>query len=463
MAKAWEMELELRRASVPRVLSEEDQTWDAIDQMRLAQDQQLKIFWHSEVPGSAAPECLLMAAVQSAENRGLDVSAAEPLLLAGLDAFKRGDIAQLHGITSRIWQELARAPVDKSSPYWRYRQVQSWEEHERLVNFPAAEPVAVGTAEFADRVYAGWMAQICGGALGTALEGYTAERIAQVFGDITGYVRTPNTYNDDITFELAFLDAFAASGHQVTSNEIAERWVALIPFGWSAEHIALQNLKLGIYPPESGVRSNPFCEWIGAQMRGAVCGLVAPGNAREAARLAWVDGVISHMGNGVLGETFNAIMTALAFVRQDMRALLQETAELMPAGSEYRWVIDESLKACREAQSPRAAWNRCEKLLEQWNWVHAYPNAAAQVVALWFGNGDFDKTMQLIAMCGQDVDCNAAQIATVVGVMRGLGALSTKWTEPIGDTLVTYVRGMERMGIRELADRTVEAVRQHGV
>ncbi|MFZ5827377.1 MAG: ADP-ribosylglycohydrolase family protein [Bacillota bacterium] len=461
MAKAWERELEIRQAAIPRILTEEDQTWDLIDGLRQSQDAQLKLLWYSEVPGSGAPECLMLAAVQSAENRGLDVSTAEPILDEALEAFRLGDMARVHGLTSRLLKALAEAPVDQASPYWRFTQVQTWEEHQGATNFPAAIPVNVMTGEYAARVYAGWLAQICGGALGTALEGYTATRIAEVFGDVTGYVRDPNTYNDDITFEIAFLEAYAARGHGVTSADIAEQWVALIPFGWSAEHIALQNLKLGVYPPESGTRSNPFCEWIGAQMRGAVCGLVAPGDAREAARLAWVDGVISHSGNGVLGECFNAMITALAFVRQEMRPLVEETAALIPASTEYRWVLDQALAACREAGSPRAAWDRCEKLLEQYNWVHAYPNAAAQIVALWFGDGDFDETMRLIAMCGQDVDCNAAQIATVIGVMRGEAAIPARWREPVGDLLQTYVRDRQRMSIRALAEQTVAAVRQH--
>ena len=43
--------------------------------------------------------------------------------------------------------------------------------------------------------------------------------------------------------------------------------------------------------------------------------------------------------------------------------------------------------------------------------IHAYPNAAAEVVALYFCENDYDKLVSLIAMCGLDVDCNAAQVA----------------------------------------------------
>ena len=76
----------------------------------------------------------------------------------------------------------------------------------------------------------------------------------------------------------------------------------MIPYGWSAEEWALKNIKMGIYPPESGFLHNPYREWIGAQMRGAVCGMVAPNNPLKAAELAFMDGVVSHYNNGVIGE-----------------------------------------------------------------------------------------------------------------------------------------------------------------
>ena len=466
MSRAWETELEIRRSARPKDLSDAGQTWGAMKWLRESQDNMLVVLWYNEVPVSGAPQCLMRGAVQAAANRGLDVSAADRLLVAGQDAFARWDIGALTGLTSLLWRELALAPVDPASPYWTHRLVTTWEEHRAAVSFPAPEPVA--PADLDARVEAGWLAQICGGALGSALEGYSADRIAERYGDVTGYLQPPTTYNDDIAFELAFLEAFAHRGRLVTSADVAERWVVLVPFGWSAEHVALANLRLGLYPPESGTRANPFTDWIGAQMRGAMCGLVAPGDAAEAARLAWIDGVVSHAGNGVLGETFNAMLTALAFVRRDVRALVEEVTGLIPPGTQYRWVLDQALAACREAEredpgaanSPAwAAWRRCEKLLEEYNWVHAYPNAAAEVVALWFGRGDFDRTMQFIARCGLDVDCNAAQVACVLGAMLGPEGIGRRWTDPIGDTLETYVRGMDTLSIKALAARTVEAAR----
>jgi ADP-ribosylglycohydrolase len=56
---------------------------------------------------------------------------------------------------------------------------------------------------------------------------------------------------------------------------------------------------------------------IGAAMRAAVCGALAPGNPRKAAELAWKDGRISHHNNGILAEVFNAVLVSMCGNRHE--------------------------------------------------------------------------------------------------------------------------------------------------
>ena len=458
--KAWQMERELMQQAVPRILSEEDQTWSAIEVIEDFDDQRINRWWYSEVPGSGAPERLIIGAIQAMENKGYDVTEAEAWIGEGLTAWENRDLPELHRISSKILQLLNQSKPDLSSPYWQHQQFTSWEQAEKQMIFIPAVQVDLNSPLFEEKMKAGWLGQIIGGAIGTAMEGYTTDQLKKTFGRIDQYIRTPNTFNDDITFELAFLKAFDQKGYQITSVDIADQWVALIPFAWSAEDIALRHLKNGVLPPVSGQMNNYFNEWIGAQMRGAICGMAAPGNPGEAARLAWIDGCISHHNNGIMGELFNAMLTATAFVEKDIHKLVQQTIESIPLTSEYGQVLRHALEQCRSANGWEEAWAICEKKYERYNWIHAYPNAAAEVVALWYGDGSFDKTMNVIALAGQDVDCNAAQIGCVLAIAGGLEALSSKWTDPIGDELNTYVRGMKQMTITGLSEWTVEAVRK---
>jgi ADP-ribosylglycohydrolase len=454
--KAWEYIYNKTAGAVPRILSGEEQTWVMMNEIEKASDALLGAQWASNVPGSAAPESVIAGAVQSMENMGRDVSAAERIMEEGLAAHAKGDMPALNILTARLYKTLEELPVDPESSYWNYKVYHTFEEYEGSLSFPDPVPVDMKGSDFYDRTLAAWRGRLVGGALGTALEGYTTAQLTKEFGQIRDYVRTPNTYNDDITYEIAFLAAFEQKGPLVSSQDIAEQWLALVPSGWSAEQIALDNLRKGIYPPESGRSRNPYREWIGAQMRGAICGQAAPGNPREAARLAWLDGVISHAGNGVLGEVFNAVLTALAFTETDMRRCLDAAIDLIPADSEYASVIRFARKEA-EAGDLISAWSLCEQRFKRYNWIHAYPNAAAEVVSLWFGGGDFDETMHYIAMCGQDVDCNAAQIGAAIGAMKGSAAIAERWYRPLGDTVLTYLRSMKEIPLESLVRRTAGA------
>jgi hypothetical protein len=259
-----------------------------------------------------------------------------------------------------------------------------------------------------------------------------------------------------VVYELVFLDVFERSGRALTSRDLALEWVRQIPFGWSAEWIALHNLNDGILPPLSGSWRNPYSDWIGAQMRGMVCGMLAPGWPREAARLAHLDGVISHAANGVYGEIFAAVLTSLSFLRTDPRTLLEEAAHYLPARSEYADVVKRCLLVVEKDPDPASAWRTLDRSFEQYNWIHAYPNIAADILALWFGQGDMTRSFSLLAHAGLDVDCNAGLVGNVLGVM---GGVPDSWAGPVGDTLETYLKGKEKLSIMSLAARTARLAR----
>lgn len=456
--KAWEMEQQLIESAIPVVLSEEEQQWDGMADIGKVDDDKIKLLWGSNVPGSGAPERVIIAGIQAIENRGYIVEGYEEIIKEGLEALNNNDMVKLHTLTSKLYHQMNICIKDEKSSYWKYKIYKTWKQYEEDVTF-VKDSYDVNSKDFEEKILIGWKSQLVGGALGTAVEGYTTDNLRKVFGEIRDYVRKPNTLNDDITFELAFLKAFMNKGGDVDSVDIAHEWIGLIPAGWSAEEVALRNIRYGIYPPESGTFCNPYCEWIGAQMRGAICGMVAPGNPKEAARLAWLDGQVSHYNNGIIGEIFNAMLVSLSFTRKDVRLLLKEVINMIPSKSEYYSVVKFALDQCEKSTNWEQAWRPCEEKYAKYNWIHAYPNAAAEVVALWFGNGDYDETLHIIAMEGVDVDCNAAQIMTALGIIVGKDKIASKWTEPFDNNIETYVRSMENIDINELTKWTVESCR----
>lgn len=456
--KAWEIAKDVYESANAKLVDDSESTW-TMDDMQNHDFNKLKIIWRSVAPGSGAPSSLIAGAVQSVENMGMNVEKAERLLQEGYKAYDRDDIMELFKISSKIFYELSHGEKDAKSDYWSYKIYNSWDEFEKSANFPEKKMVDIDSLDFREKVLYGWLGQICGGAFGTALEGYSGKAIKEAFGYVDFYLKPPCTYNDDITYELVFLKTLLDEGKGVNSKAIAENWVAMIPFGWSAEDIAMKNLMLGIYPPESGFSNNPYREWIGAQMRGAVCGMVAPGDVYTAAKLAWIDGEVSHHNNGIIGEVFNSILTSLAFVEDDIKNILEKAIAILPEDSQYYYVVNFALSQCKKYDDWEKVLEICLEEFKEYNLTHAYPNAAIEVVALWFGEGNFDKTMLIGARAGLDVDCNTAQIGNIVGVLNGKNGIGGKWINPIGKDIKTYVRGLEELSIDEIVEWTVKCNR----
>lgn len=460
--KAWEMAERIFTTAKPVIRSAEEQTWTDNVDVSGFYDDNLSLDWGSNVPGSGAPEKIMVAAVQALENRGYRVSEeGYRLLEQGLIAHKEQDFVELHQISALLRRELAAAEKDDTSPYWGYTVYKSFEQYEKAVSFPPAEKVDIDSGEFAEKIRGAWLSQMIGGAMGTMVEGYTYENLSQAFGDVRGYLREPNTYNDDITFELAFLDAFSKKGYDVTSTDIALSWVGLIPCGWSAEEIAIRNIKNGIFPPLSGTYRNPFNEWIGAQMRGGICGMAAPGDVYQAARLAWNDGEVSHANNGILGEVFNAVMTSLAFVEKDIRRVVERAMELIPGDSEYYSVISFAYECCGKYTDWRDALKACREKYRRYNWIHAYPNACCEIIALLYGSGDFRETLHIITMCGVDVDCNAGMIMPILTINQGMRIIPNELIHPAFSELATYMRGrFRKITLEELVNDTLCSIKK---
>ncbi|MBP8856600.1 MAG: ADP-ribosylglycohydrolase family protein [Anaerolineaceae bacterium] len=452
---AWQLERELRDSAIPVDRRIFPSHWDG--SLGSGGDDLIKKFWGLTVPGSSAPEVPYQALVQAQGNKGYDVSMADALIPEGLQLLKEGKTVELRALTARLMKAVREAPTIPDHPYHQYRHPQAWEEVKAAMPAAGDAPRKPGWKDaYSERIYQGWMGQLAGGSFGTAIEGYIGPQIAKVYGEVTGYITQPETMNDDVVYELVLLDVFERMGHSMTSDALGLEWIKQLPFGYSAEGIALRNLNMGIFPPESGSFLNPYSNWIGAQMRGMVCGMLAPLEPLEAARLAHIDGVVSHAENGVYGEMYAAVLTSLAFEMADTRALLLEAGRYIPAGSEYAAKLEFIYSVLKSTTSPAEAWPVLDKHFECFNWIHAYPNLAADAFSLWYCGGDFSRAMTLLAIAGYDVDCNGGLVGNVLGVIRDV---PPAWSEPIGDLLETYVPGKEKLSIKELAERTARLAR----
>ncbi len=448
--KAWQIDRELRLGAIPVDRRTNPSHWEEMAAFPRGDDLMM-LFWDARVPGSGAPEIPYVEMVQSMHNRGYDVRAPEALLAEGMRLAKEKKTGELRVLTSRLLDTLFSCPKISGHPYWSYSHPETWPEIQAAMKPPFPDSDHALFENLESRIHQGWLGQLAGGAFGTCIEGYHTRAIRKVYGDIDGYITQPETMNDDVVYELVLLDVFEQKGRKFTSSDLALEWVRQIPFGWSAEWVALENLWAGILPPESASFRNPYSDWIGAQMRGMVCGMLAPGKPMEAARLAHTDASISHCANGIYGEIYSAVLVALAFVNNDPRDVLRLGLGWLPQKSEYFAVAEECLNVLAAQPDYRRAWAVLDERFEEYNWIHAYPNLAADLLALWFGRGDITESFKILAYAGMDVDCNAGLVGNILGV---ISPVPEKWSAPLNDLLETYLPGKEQLYIRELALRT---------
>ncbi|RPI26355.1 MAG: ADP-ribosylglycohydrolase family protein, partial [Chloroflexota bacterium] len=92
--------------------------------------------------------------------------------------------------------------------------------------------------------------------------------------------------------------------------------------------------------------------------------------------------------------------------------------------------------------------------------VHAINNTAVLVLALLYGQGDYERTICTAVMCGLDTDCNGANAGSVMGIITGARALPAKWTDPLQDTLYSDLARFSENRISDLAHRTVRLAQE---
>ncbi len=337
----------------------------------------------------------------------------------------------------------------------------------------------ISSEEYYNKVYGGWLGRVIGSQLGGPLELRPFFYIQRKYRNLNNYVKeiTGNEVNDDEIYEIVGLLTLEEHGIDFTVEELAQNWLERIyKMYFTAEKAALKNLKQGLQPPQTALENNPYYDFIGAQMRGEIWGLISPGCPETAVKYAELDASISHTGEGILGEIFIASLIALSFIKHNSEELIKEVLEkFIPESSYYHQIVSNCLdwaikypdwKIAREKLM--VTWKNIRKTLikeakgikrklviraPKIHEVHVLPNAGIVTLGLLYGAGDFEKSICTTALFGYDTDCNVGNVGAIVGVQLGAEQIPSKWRDPIQDTFKTYVKGFEETRISKIAER----------
>lgn len=286
-----------------------------------------------------------------------------------------------------------------------------------------------------DKIYACWVGKNMGGTLGAPYEGKPQ------MNDVKGFVTKPGEVlpNDDLDLQLVWLKAMEERGpDNVNAEVLGEYFLSYICPNVNEYGVCKSNLRAGLPAPLSGQYNNS--RWHhsnGAWIRTEVWACLYPGNVEKTISYSYADASVDHgFGEGSYSAIFVAAMESAAFVFGDIETLIQIGLSKIPADCR----VARSVRLVRDAYHSGKSWQETRELLVEENadlgWFQAPLNISFVIIGLLYGEGDFKKSMITAINCGDDTDCTAATVGSILGIIGGTAGLPADWVTHLGENIV---------------------------
>ena len=317
-----------------------------------------------------------------------------------------------------------------------------------VTGLPAAGADAretISAYELFDRLRGMWIGQLIGNAAGRATEGQYGGAEANPDPCVPWVIKPVWDADDDTDVEYLALHTLETHGFDCNGYDISGQWLehttadGIYIANRQAWHLMLD----GYTPPETGSRSwNEHWYAIDAQIGTEVLGAVSPGMPSAAAELAGRFGRITNDGFAVHAAQFYAVLYAEAFFEPNVAELVSRGLAAIPQSSRTAAVVRDVLDWHRQdATDGQLDWRATRRKLYEhyqgsdasgryYGWWESTTNLGATVLALLYGDGDFERTVQIAVLAGWDCDCNPATAGGLLGIVHGFSGLPKHLTDP---------------------------------
>lgn len=271
--------------------------------------------------------------------------------------------------------------------------------------------------------------------------------------------------DDDTDVEYMYLLNMEKYGYEPTYEQMREAWMFHIRDRvWLANRAALGLMHFGYTPPFTGDKKiNPHWFQIDPQLINEIWAYTAPGMVKYAAQKSdWAARITSDEWGAEPTVHYGA-MYAAAFFEKDIRKLIDIGLKELPADGRYAQTIRDMIALHKKYPNKwQDAWkemaekyyvNEPDLTKTIWN---ANLNGACGILAMLYGEGDFQRTLDLSCAMGFDADNQAATVAGLLGIVYGFDALPKNlylpiegWKKPFNDTYINITR-------HELPDASIE-------
>jgi hypothetical protein len=280
--------------------------------------------------------------------------------------------------------------------------------------------------------------------------------------------------DDDTDVEYMYLLQMRKFGPEPSYAQLRDAWMYHIRDRvWLANRGALGLMHFGYTPPFTGSRQlNPHWYQIDPQLINEIWAVTAPGMVNYAASKSDWAARITSDDWGVEPTILYGAMYAAAFFESDINTLIHIGLNELPEDGRFAATVKEMIALYEKYPSDwKASWKEMAKkyYVDEpdmtktiWN---ANLNGACAILAMLYGGGDFQRTLDLSCAMGFDADNQAATIAGLMGIINGMKGLPENlylpvegWKTPFNDQYINITRyDLPDAKISAIIDQTLKS------
>jgi len=279
--------------------------------------------------------------------------------------------------------------------------------------------------------------------------------------------------DDDTDVEYMYLLQMQKFGPEPSYAQLREAWMYHIRDRvWLANRAALGLMHFGYTPPYTGSKQlNPHWYQIDPQLINEIWAVTAPGMVGYAASKSDWAARITSDDWGVEPTILYGAMYSAAFFENDMDKLIRIGLDALPVGGRFTATVKEMIALHEKYPTNwKASWKEMaqkyyvsEPDLTKTIW-NANLNGACAILAMLYGEGDFQRTLDLSCAMGFDADNQAATVAGLMGIINGMKKLPENlylpiegWKKPFNDKYINITRyDLPDANISTIIDQTLK-------
>ncbi len=313
------------------------------------------------------------------------------------------------------------------------------------------EYITITEDKLRNKIAGGWAGKMIGVSYGAPTEFVYNGRINEDPIDWSPETLRRSISEDDLYVQMSFMMTMDKYGIDAPVEKFGEAFANSGYMLWHANRGARMNIWNGIMPPNSGHPDyNLHSDDIDFQIEADYIGLMNPGMPQSSNKICDKIGHIMNYGDGVYGGMFVSALYAAAYFENDVKKVLFTAMKSLPIESSYHAILRDVVDGYeRNPKDWKKTWKRIYDkwgetdiccALSEYN-IDAKLNGAFIAIGLLYGEGDFERSMEISARCGADSDCNPSNCAGVMGIILGYDKIPSDWTkyiDEIADSLFIY-------------------------